>query len=137
MDIPLNPAPDQNENDEAIEAAQSVMAAHIKALNAGDEAALTATLHFPHYRLSGGQLKTWEEPADYWPDFLARAGDEWHHTVWDALDVISAEPEKVHLNVRFTRYREDNSVLSKFGSIWVLTKLNGTWAAQLRSSFAP
>ena len=137
MDIPLNPAPDQNENDEAIEAAQSVMAAHIKALNAGDEAALTATLHFPHYRLSGGQLKTWEEPADYWPDFLARAGDEWNHTVWDSLDVITAEPEKVHLNVRFTRYRENDSVLSQFGSIWVITKLDGIWAAQLRSSFAP
>ena len=126
-----------SQNDIAIEAALSVMAAHLEALNAGNEAALTATLHFPHYRLSGVDLKTWHGPEDYWSDFLARAGDEWHHTAWDALDVIATEPEKVHLNVRFTRYREDNSVLSKFGSIWVITKLNGIWAAQLRSSFAP
>ena len=34
-------------NDSAIEAAMAVMAAHIAALNAGDEKALAATLHFP------------------------------------------------------------------------------------------
>lgn len=31
----------------------------IAALNARDEAALVATLHFPHYRLSGGRMKVW------------------------------------------------------------------------------
>jgi len=36
------------------------MAAHVEALNAGNESALTATLHFPHYRLSGKKLKAWE-----------------------------------------------------------------------------
>lgn len=133
----MNSASDQNITDEAIKAALSVMAAHAAALNAGNESALTATLHFPHYRLSGEKLKTWKGPDDYWSDFLARAGGDWHHTVWDSLDVITAQPEKVHLNVRFTRYRKDDSVLSQYGSIWVITKLNGTWAAQLRSSFAP
>ncbi|MGY9001735.1 MAG: hypothetical protein ACKVIF_00945 [Rhodospirillales bacterium] len=133
----MNSDLDVGRNHEAIDAAMSVMAAHIDALNAGNETALTATLHFPHYRLSDSNLKTWEGPDDYWKDFLARAGDGWHHTVWDSLDVITAEPKKVHLNVSFTRYRKDDTVLSQFGSIWVITKLNETWAAQLRSSFAP
>jgi len=122
---------------EAIEAAKGVMHAHIRALNAGDEAALAATLHFPHYRLSGGRLRTWEGPETYLADFHARAGDGWHHSAWDALDVIAAEPSKVHLDVRFTRYREDGSVLGRFRSLWVIARIDGVWAAQLRSSFAP
>ncbi|MEM7024229.1 MAG: hypothetical protein AAF637_16820 [Pseudomonadota bacterium] len=121
----------------AIVSAKSVMAEHIRALNAGDEAALAATLHFPHYRLSRGVLRTWDGPESYLGDFHARAGDGWHHSAWDALDVIAAEPDKVHLDVRFTRYREDGSVLGKFRSLWVLARLDGVWAAQLRSSFAP
>jgi hypothetical protein len=123
--------------DEAVQAAKAVMAAHVAALNAGDEAALAATLHFPHYRLSGGRLRTWDGPESYLADFHARAGDGWHHSAWDSLDVIAVDPAKVHLDVRFTRYRADGSVLGKFRSLWVLARLDGVWAAQLRSSFAP
>jgi hypothetical protein len=123
--------------EEAVHAAKEVMAAHIRALNAGDEAALAATLHFPHYRLSGGTLRTWDGPKTYLADFHARAGDGWHHSAWDGLNVIAAQPAKVHLDVRFTRYREDGSVLGKFRSLWVLAQIDGVWAAQLRSSFAP
>ena len=122
---------------ESVEAARAVMNRHLAALNDGDASALAATLHFPHYRLSGGRLKTWEGPEDYLADFHARAGDGWHHSVWDALDVIAAEPGKVHLDVRFTRFRADNSEMGRFRSLWVISKLDGIWAAQLRSSSAP
>jgi hypothetical protein len=123
--------------EQAIDCAKDVMAAHIEALNAGDGGALAATLHFPHYRLSAGVLKTWLDADDYLADFLARAGDDWHHSVWDQLNVIAAESGKVHLDVHFTRYRADDSVLGKYRSLWVLAELDGQWAAQLRSSFAP
>lgn len=117
-------------------AARAVMDAHFKALNARDEQALAATLHFPHYRLSGGRLKTWDGPASYFGDFLARAGDGWHHSDLDSVDVMAASPDKVHLDVRFTRYRADGSALGSFRSLWVIADLDGRWAAQLRSSFA-
>jgi hypothetical protein len=35
------------------------------ALNAGDEPALLATLHFPHYRLAGGRMRVWDQPGAY------------------------------------------------------------------------
>lgn len=122
---------------ESIAAARAVMNRHLAALNAGDGSALSATLHFPHYRLSGGRLKTWVGPEDYLSDFYARAGDGWHHSVWDALNVIAAEPGKVHLDVHFTRFRADKTEMGRFRSLWVIAKLDGVWAAQLRSSFAP
>ena len=38
----------------------AVLDAHMAALNARDSEALCATLHFPHYRLSGGRLQVWD-----------------------------------------------------------------------------
>ena len=128
---------DQAAIDVAIEAARAVMAAHLEALNAQDSAAMAATLHFPHYRLSGGVMRVWEDADIYLADFRKRAGGEWHHTRWDSIDVLAAAPDKVHLDVRFTRFREDDSVLARHRSLWVISCLNGRWAAQLRSSFAP
>ncbi len=128
---------DQAANDAAIEAARAVMAAHLEALNAQDSAAMAATLHFPHYRLSGGVLRVWEDADIYLADFRKRAGGDWHHTRWDSIDVLAAAPDKVHLDVRFTRFREDDSVLARHRSLWVISCLDGRWAAQLRSSFAP
>lgn len=124
------------ENQDAIDAAMGVMDAHLKALNAKDPEALAATLHFPHHRLASGGLQTWETPARYLADFFARAGAGWSHSQWDKRDVIAAGPDKVHLDVTFTRFRGDGSALGTFRSLWILTRENGVWAAALRSSFA-
>jgi hypothetical protein len=60
----------------AIKAAMSVLDGHIAALNARDEKALVATLHFPHYRLTGGKMKVWDKPDGYLKDFYAWAGGD-------------------------------------------------------------
>jgi hypothetical protein len=125
-----------SETARSIAAARDVMRRHVAALNARDEAALADTLHFPHYRLSGGQLKVWPGPESYLADFLARAGDGWSHTSWDFLAPVAASADKVHLDVSFTRYRKDGSALGTFRSLWVIAQIDGRWAAQLRSSFA-
>jgi len=121
---------------EAVAAALAVLDRHMAALNARDSAALAATLHFPHYRLSGGRMRVWQGPESYFADFLARAGDGWHHSAWDRRTPIAAGADKVHLDVTFTRYRADGSALGQFRSLWVVARLGGRWAAQLRSSFA-
>jgi hypothetical protein len=124
------------QDETAINAAMAVLDAHIAALNARDERALVATLHFPHFRLTGGRMKIWERPDSYLKDFYARAGEDWHHSAWDFRNVIAAGSDKVHLDVQFTRYRADNSAIGSFRSLWIVSKLDGRWAAQVRSSFA-
>ena len=94
---------------EAIAAALAVLDRFMAALNAGDEEALLATLHFPHYRLAGGRMQIWDTPGPYLGDFYGRAGADWHHSAWDFRNLIAAGPAKVHLDVQFTRYRADNS----------------------------
>jgi hypothetical protein len=106
------------------------------ALNARDEPALLATLHFPHYRLAGGRMWICEQPGCYLGDFHARAGADWHHSEWDFRNVIAAGPVKVHLDVQFTRYRADDSSIGSFRSLWIVTKSGGRWGVAVRSSFA-
>jgi hypothetical protein len=116
--------------------AMAVLDRHMAALNARDEDALNATLHFPHYRLASGRLQTWAGPGEYLADFYKRTTDDWHHSHWTERNVIAADEDKVHLSVAFERYREDESIIGVYRSIWVISKLDGVWAAQLRSSFA-
>jgi hypothetical protein len=124
------------DNRDAIAAAMEVLDRHMAALNAGDADALAQTLHFPHYRLAAGRMQVWERPETYLQDFFKRAGAEWHHSAWDFRNPIGAGPDKVHLDVQFSRYRNDNSLLGRYRSIWVVSRINRRWAAQLRSSFA-
>jgi len=119
-----------------IAAALDVLDRHIAALNAGDADALAATLHFPHYRLSGAGMRVWETPTTYLADFHARAGDGWHHSAWDFRNIVAAGPGKVHVDLQFTRYRADDTPLGSFRSLWIITNVDGHWAAALRSSFA-
>ena len=128
--------PDVSDYPDAIAAAMEVLDRHLAALNAGDAAALAQTLHFPHYRLAAGRMQVWERPDSYLQDFYKRAGAEWHHSAWDFRNPIGAGPDKVHLDVQFSRYRDDNSLLGQYRSIWVVSQIGGHWAAQLRSSFA-
>lgn len=121
----------------AAAAALGVLDRFLAALNAGDEAALLATMHFPHYRLAGVTMQVWKQPDEsYLASFHARAGEGWHHTGWDFRRVIVAGPEKVHLDVQFTRYRADGSPIGRYRSLYIVTRRDGVWAIRARSSFA-
>ena len=121
----------------AIEAALAVMQSHIDALNARDEARIAATLHFPHNRLSGIDLKCWETADSYFADFKARAGGDWARSRFDDIRVVQASENKVHLDVLVKRFAADGGLMIAFSSLWVVSRIDGNWAAQLRSSFAP
>src|SRR6516162_6725729 len=58
----------------AVEASLAVLDRFMMALNSGDEPALLAALHFPHYRLAGDGIQVWDRPGSYLGDFRARAG---------------------------------------------------------------
>jgi hypothetical protein len=122
---------------EAVAAAMAVLDAHIAALNARDAAALTATLHFPHYRLSPRGMKVWEAPQTYLADFLARAGDGWAASAWEFRRPVAATADKVHLDVQFARRDAAGTVTGRYRSLWVVTQASGRWAVALRSTFAP
>lgn len=120
----------------AVKSALGVMEAHLAALNARDPEAIAETLHFPHYRLAGESVNIWESPECYLDDFRARAGNDWGHTEWGRLEPIQTSEAKVHLNVEVKRFDRQGAPLVTFASLWVVTRIGGVWAAQMRSSFA-
>ena len=122
---------------DSLKMALKAMDDYIDGLNRGDEAAVNAACHFPHVRLAGGKVAVWQNAGDYkLADFKARAGDSWHHSTWDERTPIHAGENKVHLKVKFSRWRADKSLIGTFETIYIITRLNGRWGIQARSSFA-
>ena len=134
------PVPAEADEPSPEAAAFAVLDAFMAAFNARDEAAWVATLHFPHVRIASGETRIDATAAGFQAgmDFDAFAeATGWHHSAWTSREVIQAGPGKVHVKVRFTRYRADDSVLAVFDSLYVVTRRDGRWGVAARSSFAP
>jgi hypothetical protein len=123
-------------NDKAIEAALDVMVRHVDALNARDPEGVARTLHFPHLRLAGDTVKTWENHRNYMDDFHRRAGGNWGHTEWGHLKPLQASSTKVHIDALVQRFDRDGAPIVSFRSLWVVMEIDGVWGAKFRSSFA-
>jgi len=109
------------------------------AFNAEDADAIrTRWFHFPHVRFHSGRITVMATAADYHSLVWQRTGQsrEWVRTAWDYRDVIDAGPEKVHFRVQFTRYRADGTPIGSYRSLYIVTRLDGRWAIQGRSSWA-
>lgn len=120
-----------------IAAAQERLDAFMKAFNARDIPAYEATFNFPHVRFASGRV-TVINPGFHKPEmFTTGALADWDHSAWARRDVIHAGADKVHIDTRFNRYRKDGSVIGGFDSIYIVTRVDGRWGIQGRSSFAP
>ena len=130
-----------SEINETSNAAVTAIAEFMAALNARDDAALYDLLHLPHVRISGEGVAIWHDRAEleetYLRDFYARAGPDWHHTTLDSTEVIHSSEHKVHMLIQFTRWDESDTAIATYRSLWIMTRANGRWGAQARSSFAP
>lgn len=117
--------------------AMAVMDAYMAAINAGDEAAANAAFNFPHVRLASGKVAVLEKRGDYKLEaFRARAGEGWARSQWDERAPIHVGADKVHLKVAFSRWRADGSLIGRFDTIYIVTRQDGHWGIQARSSFA-
>ena len=128
-------------DDPAVAGALEATDAFLETFNACDAAAHAATLAYPHVRLASGRVRIWQD-ADQAEADIKRAlpmllGQGWEHSVWDRREVIHASEGKVHLDVQFTRYRSNGSVLGIYEAVYVVVKQDERWLIQCRSSFAP
>jgi hypothetical protein len=112
----------------------------------GAEAETRAGLnHYPHVRITGPKVTAWATPEDYARDTsrekLLRKGEStefkgWTSTEWTSRLLIQRSEETMHFAVTFSRLDDTAVPLAVFESFWVLTKKDGRWGIQARSSFA-
>lgn len=114
----------------------AVVGRYYTALNANNEEGVRDAFHFPHVRIGAdGTVKTYPTRSDLrFASFLEiMQKNGWHHSAWDKVDVVFTTPRKAHIGVNFTRYREDNSVIGHYFSLYIVTCHDDKWAIQAGS----
>ena len=106
--------------------------------NRRDIDTIRAALHYPHVRLASGRVRIAPSAEEYHIPFDALiAAEGWHHSTLDKAAVVHEGADKVHFDVRFSRFHEDGSCYASHTALWVVTREGGHWGVQARSSFAP
>ena len=118
---------------------EEVLTGWMAALNRYDAAAMNALMHFPHVRIAGGVVTVYQQAGNNPMDLFERLRqqDGWHHSAWNETKLVQSSPVKAHYAGRYTRYREDGSVIGVYDALYVLSLLGGVWKIQSRSSFGP
>ncbi|MEZ5853431.1 MAG: hypothetical protein R3D67_01295 [Hyphomicrobiaceae bacterium] len=122
----------------SIDAAMAVLDRFMEAFNSATAEHVAATFNFPHVRFHSGKVTIYPTAADFTlANFRATPdSQEWSHSGWNERRVISAGADKVHFDTEFTRYRADATPIAAYRSIYIVTKVDGRWGIQARSSFA-
>jgi hypothetical protein len=119
--------------------ARAPIDAFFAAFNARDNDALKKTLHYPHVRINeAGGVNVWKDASEAGTNFegLTRA-EGWASSSLDSVSMRQNDAIKVHFDVVFSRYKADGTKYATYQSLWIVTKKDGRWGVQARSSFAP
>ncbi len=128
--MPPNPA--------SIDAAMAVLDRFMAAFSASDVDGIRASFNFPHVRFHSGKVTTFPNPESFNLDNFRSTADarDWASSVWDERRVIHAGADKVHFDTQFSRLRADGRIIASYRSIYIVTRIDGRWGIQGRSSFA-
>ncbi|MDO9403516.1 MAG: hypothetical protein Q7T87_05765 [Polaromonas sp.] len=118
---------------------RQVLDRFMDALNQHDAQGMDKTMHFPHYRHSGGHVKVYAAPGSNPMDLFSRLqkDDNWLYSTWRTRHLVQFDERKAHYALSYTRFRADHSVIGIYESLYVLTRVDGAWGIQMRSSFGP
>jgi hypothetical protein len=126
---------------ESARAALQVTDDFMAAFNARDLKAHFATFNFPHVRIASGAVRVFATRAELEgnPERYGTREVEpgWSYSRWDSRELIHAGKDKAHLAVQFTRYASDGRPIHNYQAVYVITRVDGHWGIQARSSFAP
>ena len=128
------------EHDDQVAEAMKALDEFMATFNSRDMEAWAKTLNYPHVRIASGSVRVWETPEEYaGRDVFSALTSQygWDHSVWDKREVVQSGQDKVHFATTFSRYDKDGNKIATFDSLYIVTKQDGHWGTQARSSFAP
>ena len=126
-------------NEIAIQESMKVLDSFMSTFNSRDMKTWSKTLNYPHVRLAGGKVTVWSTEEEYAAEdiFERLASTGWNYSAWLSREVILVSEDKVHISTVFQRYDKDHNPMKKYQSLYIVTKQNGEWGVQARSSLAP
>ena len=129
----------QAENDEAIAGAIAALDEFMTTFNARDPQLWARSLNYPHVRFASGTVTVWETAEEFarTDSFNRLAVIGWDHSHWLSRNVALVSPAKVHIATKFQRFNEKNESIGTYESLYIVTKADGHWGTQARSSLAP
>jgi hypothetical protein len=116
--------------------ARKVIEAYFPLFNKRDAKGLLNVVNFPHVRVTDTGTVIIPS-AKEWKGDPTPLESHWHHTGLDSLTFVQSDAEKAHALVVFSRYRSDGKRYVSYPTLWIVTKVNGRWGIQVRSTFAP
>lgn len=121
-------------------ATRLALEAFIAQWNTGENVNLRRTMNFPFVTVAaGGNLIIDLKPEDFSQDFnQLRDRQGWDRSSFEfnSLSVIKSSPEKVHVELDFTRYSSDGTAYMGSRVFYIATKQNDHWGLQLRTGAA-
>lgn len=108
------------------------------AFNTGNALAWAQQLNYPHVRLAGGKVQVWNTPEEYARDndvTPMREKLNWGWTQFNWFKMVQGDEEKMHFVVETSRYTPTCKKIMTFDSFYVITKQEGRWGVQFRSSY--
>ena len=96
-------------------------------------------MHFPHVRLWKNTFSIFHVAEDFLKGFDKQTADlekeSWGRTVTLDIKAIQSSDDKVHLTLHQSRRDKENREYHNFVTLWIVTKIEGKWGIQFRSSF--
>jgi hypothetical protein len=128
-----------SERDRIQEECNRILDAFMDALNAYDGAGMERCMHYPHPRIAVGKVVVYDAPGSNPMDLFDRLKKEdgWAYSRWVKREVVQFSEHKAHVALSYTRFRADHSVIGTYESLYILTRVDGRWGIQARSSFGP
>lgn len=128
-----------NDNSPERDAAIESVRLYCEGVNTSDPQLIARSMHFPHYRIQyDGSVLVWHSEAEYLASFSERTRDAgWAYSVVDSIDGEVISKSKCHVTARFSRYREDDSLIAEVVCLYVVVFRDGRWGMNAGSVFTP
>jgi len=118
------------------EQARRVIEQYFPLFNRRDVHGLLDVVNFPHIRVSDTGTVLIPSPR-HWTGDPTPLEKQWHHTALDSVTFVQSDGNKAHALVVFSRFTAEGQRYVSYATLWIVTRVEGRWGIQVRSTFAP
>ncbi len=117
---------------------KKIIQQYISAFNSRNANLMADLFNFPHIRFANE--KAWviskEQYLKNQENVTKLLNKEtWNETKIKSIETIQSGAKKAHFKIHFLRLDSENKIIHDFETLWIVTKLNGHWGIQFRSTF--